>query len=178
MFKLRISKERTSFAAAHFITYEGGQSELLHGHNYRVTTVIEGDLTEHAYVMDFSLLKRLVESTCKRLDHRMLIPLRNGRLTVVNDNNSVTVKFGAKRYVFPVEDVAFLPVANTTCEELARWIGEELLGGLAAEAVQYSLRTVEVEVEESPGQSAIWTYRSDWTLRNGATSRQQVYETV
>jgi 6-pyruvoyltetrahydropterin/6-carboxytetrahydropterin synthase len=63
---------------------------------------------------------------------------------------------GRPRYVFPRDDCALLPVPNTTVEMLAQYLAgrvrQELvgLGGV-------DLTAVEVEVEETAGQSA--TYR-------------------
>ena len=44
------------FCSGHFISYEGDKCERLHGHNYRATVEIEGDLNEDSYVFDFIAL--------------------------------------------------------------------------------------------------------------------------
>ncbi|MEI8180539.1 hypothetical protein [Aestuariivirga sp.] len=48
-----------------------------------------------------------------------------------------------------------LPVANTTAEWIARWIGGELIAALAAAGAPPAGR-VRVEVDECAGQSAVW----------------------
>ncbi|HMH82767.1 MAG TPA: hypothetical protein VK531_07850, partial [Gemmatimonadales bacterium] len=60
------------------------------------------------------------------------------------------------RYVFPRIDCALLPVPNTTVEMLAQYLAGRVCKELASSG-GVDLRAVEIEVEESFGQSA--TYR-------------------
>ncbi|MEI7861958.1 MAG: hypothetical protein WCJ21_04980 [Planctomycetota bacterium] len=52
-------------------------------------------------------------------------------------------------------ECVLLPVANTTAEWIARWIGGELIAALAAAGAPPAGR-VRVEVDECAGQSAVW----------------------
>jgi 6-pyruvoyltetrahydropterin/6-carboxytetrahydropterin synthase len=155
-----VNKEDLVFAAAHFITLPGHRCEALHGHNYRAGIVVEGGLEPEAwYVIDFVELKRLMKSLTDELDHRVLLPTENPRLTITDSADTVEVAFdGRPRYRFPRADCVLLPVPNTTVEMLA----EHLAGRVAAELGRGSRsarspRTIELEVEENFGQSA--TYR-------------------
>jgi len=56
-FKVRVTKDHLVFCSGHFISFEGDKCERLHGHNYRATVEIEGDLDENHYVFDFIALK-------------------------------------------------------------------------------------------------------------------------
>ncbi|MDT8435939.1 MAG: 6-carboxytetrahydropterin synthase [Gemmatimonadota bacterium] len=150
---IRVEKECLGFAAGHFITYGGGQCETLHGHNYRTGVELTGPLDAHGLVVDFVMVKRELEGILRPLDHRMLLPTGNPALSVERRDGSVEVRHGDRRYVFPEEDVAFLPVANTTAELLAGWIAERLVERLAAHGVSEPDDLV-IEVEESFGQSA------------------------
>ena len=38
-------QKQTRIGAGHFITFENGESERLHGHNYRVAVEVTGPLT-------------------------------------------------------------------------------------------------------------------------------------
>ncbi len=152
-FKVRVAKDYTVFSAGHFITYEGDQCEPLHGHNYRAAASIEGDLTEHAYVYNFVNLKKLLRGVCDQLDHRMLLPQNNPRLTVSRDGANIVVCYREKMYSFPREDVLLLPISNTTAELLAGWIGEQIADTLREQAAP-GLKAIEIEVEENFGQSA------------------------
>lgn len=152
-FKVRVVKDYTVFCAGHFITYEGDKCESLHGHNYRAAASVEGDLNQDFYVLDFSVLKKLLRGLCDQLDHKMLVPLHNPRLTVEAGPDEVLIRYGTKRYVFPRSDTLLLPIPNTTAEQLAEWIGGELERALRERGAA-GLRALEVEVEESFGQAA------------------------
>lgn len=154
-FSVTVTKEDLVFAAAHFITLPGHRCEGLHGHNYRVGVVVEGSLDpEGWFVIDFTLLKRVLRDLTAELDHRVLLPLENPRLAVATEADRVTVAVdGAPRYVFPRADCALLPIANTTVELLAQFLVGRLRAELARAGVE-RLRAVEMEVEENFGQSA------------------------
>ncbi len=151
-YRVKVSKDYLVFPAAHFITYRG-QCEPLHGHNYRASVVVEGDLDENDYVLDFGELKRIMREVIADLDHRMLLPLDNPRLTITQDADSISVQYEDRRYVFPRVDVALLPIPNTTSEVIARFLTQRLreeLEKCGAEGVT----GITMEVEESFGQSA------------------------
>jgi 6-pyruvoyltetrahydropterin/6-carboxytetrahydropterin synthase len=155
-YKVAVEKDYLVFAAGHFITY-GEFCETLHGHNYRVRVELEGELDENAYVYNFVTLKRTMRDLVNELDHRMLLPLQNPRLTVREDAGEVEVLYvdGSRRYIFPRGDVVLLPIPNTTAEMLARHLTARLREQLALGDVA-NLTAVTVEVEEVVGQSAIY----------------------
>ena len=153
-YRVRVAKDNLVFCAGHFITY-AGTCESLHGHNYRAAVTLEGTLDESEFVFDFVILKRMMKSICDRLDHRLLLPSHNPLLDIRFDASGFTVRYQHKTYVFPREDVVQLPIPNTTAEHLAAWIGDQLVAALAAEGAS-QLTAIEVEVEETVGQSAFW----------------------
>jgi 6-pyruvoyltetrahydropterin/6-carboxytetrahydropterin synthase len=157
-FRVRVEKDYTVFCAAHFITYEGHLCEALHGHNYRVAAGLEGPLDENFYVFDFVRLKRLLKAVADRLDHRTLLPSESERIVIQQTGDEVVATYQDKRYVFPAGDVVLLPIPNTTAEMLARWIAGEIKARLSPTELA-AARAIEVEVEESFGQRAI--YRED-----------------
>ena len=70
MFEVRVEAD---FAAAHFLKDYNGKCENLHGHNYKVFTHVKGtELNEGGMLLDFSLLKKVLKSVCKELDHTNL----------------------------------------------------------------------------------------------------------
>lgn len=152
-FKVRVVKDNLVFCAGHFITYTGA-CEPLHGHNYRTAVTLEGPLDESEFVFNFVALKRMMKAICDRLDHRMLLPTDNPQLDIRADASAYTVRYQHKTYVFPREDVVQLPIPNTTAEHIAAWIGDRLTEQLAAEGADH-ITALEVEVEETPGQSAV-----------------------
>lgn len=145
---------RLRFAAAHMATL-GDDLEPLHGHNYEVSCRVEGPLTADGWVIDFSVLKRLVREVCERLDHRFLLQMRSPLLEIMERGDAVTIKHGPSSYVFPARDVARLPITNTTAELLAEWIANEVRASLPWE--YDNIRRILVNVGEMPGQSAGFT---------------------
>ncbi|MGH9260671.1 MAG: 6-pyruvoyl trahydropterin synthase family protein [Acidimicrobiales bacterium] len=156
-FKVTVAKEDLVFAAAHFITLPGHRCESLHGHNYRAGLVVEGGLgAETWFVVDFIALKRLMKRLTDELDHRVLLPTGNPKLTVATEGSRVVVAYGGeRRYVFPAADCVLLPVANTTAEMLAAYLAGRVLDELRAAGARH-LTAIELAVEESFGQSAVY----------------------
>ena len=157
-FKVAVTKDNLVFASAHFITFPGHRCERLHGHNYRTRVAVEGGLNREAhYVLDFAELKQLMKRLTDEIDHKVLLPLQNPKIQVREEGDTVNVTvMGRPRYVFPRDDCALLPVPNTTVEMLAQHLAGRVRQELAA-ADGVELTAVEVEVEETVGQSA--TYR-------------------
>src|SRR6266545_3774199 len=91
-FKVAITKQDLVFAAAHFITFAGHRCETLHGHNYRAGVVVEGGLEHDSwFVLDFSAVKRLMKRLTDELDHRVLLPRDNPKLTIAAEGDAVHV---------------------------------------------------------------------------------------
>ena len=160
-FRVAVTKDNLVFASAHFITFPGHRCETLHGHNYRPRVVIEGELdTEAHYVFDFVELKRLMKRLTDEIDHKVLLPLQNPKLQIAEQDDAVTVSYeGRPRYRFPKIDCALLPVPNTTVEMLAQYLAGRVRQELVASGAVH-LRAIEMEVEETFGQSA--TYRESF----------------
>ena len=154
-YRVRVYKEYFDFSAGHFITYSG-RCEALHGHNYRVEVQLSGRNGPDRFLYNFSDLKPAVREECAALDHRMLLAIRNPLLVYNYNETEVEVKFGERRYIFPLAEVARLPVENTTAEELAAYLLDRLRGRLLAQARPElaNLTAIEVGVEEQPGQMA------------------------
>jgi 6-pyruvoyltetrahydropterin/6-carboxytetrahydropterin synthase len=58
------------FDAAHFIRDYKGKCERVHGHTYRLEVVIEDSVKEDGMVLDFSILKKVVDDeVIEALDH-------------------------------------------------------------------------------------------------------------
>lgn len=155
-YHIHLAKERFTFSAAHFITYNGDVCEPLHGHNYRVTAEIHGPLDENHYVIDFIAARDALQAIVAVLDHRMLLPTEHRTIKVLEDGAEVTVTHGSKRWVFPREDCVLLPVENTTAELLARHIGLQLRETLR-QATGTTPGKVSVAVDECDGQWGVCT---------------------
>lgn len=153
-FRVSVAKDYLSFSAAHFITLAGHQCESLHGHNYRLGVSVEGEIDpECGFVVDFGVLKRIMRPYVQSMDHRMLLPTQNPKLKLAEDGDRLVVEYlGARQFVFPRSNCALVPVTNTTAERIAEYLAGLIQADLKKEGLA-GLRAIEVEVEESPGQS-------------------------
>lgn len=152
-FRVDVTKDHLVFSAAHFITFNGNVCERLHGHNWRTRVSVEGPLDENSYVFDFIALRDSLQKIVDSLDHRMLLPDRHPTIQVDPGPQEIEVRFEDRRWVFPAEDCCVLPIANTTAELLAHWIGIQLLGKIPT-AAKSLLTKLSVGVEENFGQWA------------------------
>jgi len=160
-FEVRLRKAVHVFSAGHFITLTDDLCEPVHGHNWTVGVDVEGAPDAHGMVIDFIALRDAITAVLARLDHRMLLPAANPWLAVVtgpgplgHEETVVTFR-GRRRWVFPADECAILPIANTTAEWLAAWIGRAVCDALAATGRPVP-RRIRVSVDECLGQSGVW----------------------
>jgi 6-pyruvoyltetrahydropterin/6-carboxytetrahydropterin synthase len=153
-FHVRIAKEDMIFSAGHFITLERDTCERLHGHNFRVAAEVHGPLDENHYVVDFLALRDALRAIIGELDHRVLLPSEHPAIRVVEAGEQVNVTYNGRCWTFPRSDCLLLPIANSTTELLARYLGQRLLDELASRTGARPT-AVRIEVEESPGFSAV-----------------------
>lgn len=156
-YHVRMAKDYLVFSAGHFITFGGNTCERLHGHNYRVAAEVYGTLDENQYVVDFIALRDALLAIVREMDHHMLLPTGHPTISVAADDTQVEVRFEERRWVFPRSDCILLPVANTTTELLARYIGLRLQADLR-QRVGARPNRIRIEVDECHGQLAVW----DW----------------
>lgn len=153
-YRVRLDKEHHVFSASHFITYDGGVCEPLHGHNYRVAVEVEGPLDENQYVIDFIVLRDALKAITDKLDHHVLLPTDHPLIAVRADEREVEATFEDRRWVFPRDNCVLLPVTNTTAELVARYIAELLREDLQARTGVRPHR-IQVAIDENNGQWAI-----------------------
>ncbi|MCX5799083.1 MAG: 6-carboxytetrahydropterin synthase QueD [Proteobacteria bacterium] len=64
---------KDSFSAAHRLEGYGGKCEELHGHNFLVEALFEGDsLNKEGMLVDFKILKNYLKDVLSALDHRYI----------------------------------------------------------------------------------------------------------
>ena len=81
-----------------------------------------------------------------------MLPDRHPAIKVEKKDSHYHVTFEQRRWVFPEQDVALLPMDNTTAERLAEFIGEQLLTALAESQVAF--QQLHIGVDENEGQWA------------------------
>jgi 6-pyruvoyltetrahydropterin/6-carboxytetrahydropterin synthase len=103
------------FAAGHALRNYKGKCENIHGHNWRVQVVIEGErLDGTGLLVDFIDVKDLMGSVIARLDHQFL------------------------------NEVAPFDVKNPSAENIAEYFYEQMSTGLAATPVPVRIREVKI----------------------------------
>ncbi len=149
---VRIAKEYHKFSAAHFMIFDDGTAERLHGHNYRVEVELHATEEQGGVVIDFHVVKNALRHVLERLDERMLLPRLHPEVRIQEENGEVEFRYDDRRYVMPTADVVVLPITNSSSEQLAKWIALELLAALRESGNADLLERVQVSVEETPGQ--------------------------
>ncbi|MBZ9571407.1 6-pyruvoyl tetrahydropterin synthase family protein [Methanobrevibacter sp. TMH8] len=167
------------FSSAHIIPVHSSCG-FIHGHSYFVDVEIEGKRSgEYEFVVDFKDVKNVVRSICKKLDHRVLIPINNknmmfkgisnseknvdsedyvdsSELSVLDFCNNDYVEFsvGNKEYKFPMEDCVLLPLKHSSAEELSQYFANIVFEDLRKKG--YEVDFVSVCVNEGIGQGAFF----------------------
>jgi 6-pyruvoyltetrahydropterin/6-carboxytetrahydropterin synthase len=167
-YKVRVTKDHLVFCSGHFISYEGDKCERLHGHNYRATVEIEGDLDANYYVFDFIALKQRTKAITDELDHRMMLATQNRLIRVEEKAKGIQVRYRDREWLFPRDDCVLLPIENTTTELLARYIAHRLLEDLRRQH-GFEPQVLRIEVEENIGQSATYEWRPEAGIRSQAS---------
>ena len=150
-FRVSLEKDSLVFSAAHFITFNGDVCEALHGHNYRVKCEVVGPLDENGYVVDFIALRDALTEIVGTLDHRVVLPSKHPMIKVAREGEEVLVTFREKRWVFPADNCVTLPIANTTAELMAEYIGAQLIDK-TRDKFSDSIEKIVVAVDENRGQ--------------------------
>ncbi|MFX1302094.1 MAG: 6-pyruvoyl tetrahydropterin synthase family protein [Promethearchaeota archaeon] len=147
-FKVSVQSTDAKFSASHFLK-KPLQCTRLHGHNYYVSVEVSNDLDNNHFVVDFTDLKNKLMSIIKPMDHYVLIPTKSDELEIREEKDSIEVIASNKRYVFPREDVFFIPLPATTSELLAKYIHNKL-------KEMYKDKKILVRVGESKSTMAVF----------------------
>ncbi len=157
-YRIALEKEDFKFSAAHFTLFPDREAELLHGHNYRVRVELAGSrLDAFGLLVDLDATKRKIRALCAALDSRMLLPETGGQLKVERQSEGVEVRWRERRYLFPAEDVVFLPMVNVSIELLAEYLWSALAVEFLRPAAEEGpgIEELEVAVEETAGQRCV-----------------------
>ncbi len=155
-YSIRVYKQYFNFASSHFMLFKDGSREPLHGHNYRVQ--VKGNALEldDDMVFDFLDIKPIVREICDTLDHKLLIPKDNPHLFIeTRENNYILKTKDESVFSIPKTDVLILPIENTSAERIASFLAYQIKDKVM-EKFNFSFKELEIEVEETPGQSAVF----------------------
>jgi 6-pyruvoyltetrahydropterin/6-carboxytetrahydropterin synthase len=160
-YAIKVYKQYFNFASSHFLIFKDGTREPLHGHNYRVKLKGDACQLDGDMVFDFLDIKPIVREVCDSLDHKLLIPEKNESLIIQNEGEKhlkLTPPDG-EYFVVPKNDVLILPIENTSAERLAIYIAHKI-HDLVRTRFNFNFPRIEIEVEETPGQAAVFTLES------------------
>lgn len=155
-YAIKVYKEYFNFAASHFVIFKDGSREPLHGHNYKVA--MKGDALDldADMVFDFLDIKPIVREVCDSLDHKLLLPGDNANLKIIDSDKNWEIRpQDGSIFSIPKTDVLILPLSNTSAERLAIYLANEI-SRLTKERFDFSFKSMEIEVEETRGQCAIY----------------------
>ena len=150
-YRVRVINEK--FVAGHMATFSG-KCERLHGHNYDVSAEVEGELTDDSWVVDFTVLKRMLRAIIDEVDHRFMLQAESRVLELKQTDEAWQIKTPAGAvYVLPTADVVPLPIDNSTAERLAEWFSSRVWQALLQRKAN-NVRCLTIEVSEGPDQKA------------------------
>lgn len=132
------------FCAAHRLMLHGGRCRNLHGHNYAVNAIITGYKgTSTNMVIDFGKLKEVLSPAVDEFDHKLILNEEDHLLTIQKFVDAVgrqnIIEWGG----------------DPTAESMAEYFAGKFKALLEISLPGNEFH-VEVEVEETPGNTAIY----------------------
>ncbi|SCN61276.1 6-pyruvoyltetrahydropterin synthase, putative [Plasmodium chabaudi chabaudi] len=154
--ELLVESPAFTFHCAHFIAYKGFR-ETLHGHNYNVSLKVKGHIQSDGYVVDFSILKKIVKNICNTIDHRFIVPTKSDVLKIekINNNFQITCEDNSV-YSFPQNDCVEIPIKHSSTEEIGHYILSKIIDEIGMDFLKSrSVNYIEISVSESQTQKAM-----------------------
>lgn len=144
---------KITFSATHIIPGHV-KCGRLHGHDYAINMIIEGDIGPDGVIMDFISVKEFLRGIASELDHRVIVPRKDPGVKVTKD--LVVFEAKGKEFRFPRSDCVLLDIVVASAETLAEFVLARVL-----EKVEFpeNVKRIEIGVDEGRGQGA-WTGRS------------------
>ncbi len=115
------------FDACHYTPVDGVPT--LHGHTFRLSVCVEGEVSGEGWVIDFSRLRAIVEEAIRPFKYSLIIP--------VKDRDSIGIK-GGFRVKF-----AFINATVATGEN----IGLELCGRIREKLSELGLENIVISLD-------------------------------
>lgn len=153
---LHLAKQNFKFSSAHFLIFDEKSAEMLHGHNYQVKVDLlcpnSEAVTEQGYAVDFHVLKKVIKEQCDRWDEHILLPALHPDMKQNKSANgkNYEINFRDRFYSFPMNETIWLPVRNTSVENLSALFAKEI----SEKIFKFGVKKIRVAVEETRGQSA------------------------
>ena len=153
---LHLAKQNFKFSSAHFLIFDENSAEMLHGHNYQVKVDVSCASTKQSkdlgYFIDLNVLKKMIKEHCDVWDEHILLPEKNTEMKhqLSKNGKNYDIHFRDRFYSFPVAETIWLPISNTSVENLSLLMAKNLLRKMK----EFGVQKIRVTVEETRGQSA------------------------
>ncbi|MBY0554977.1 6-carboxytetrahydropterin synthase [bacterium] len=153
---LHLAKQNFKFSSAHFLIFDENSAEMLHGHNYQVKVDIFAAVSAHdeakGYFVDFNVLKKIIKDQCDVWDEHVLLPEKHPdmKYQISQSGKNYDINFRDRFYSFPIIETIWLPITNTSVENLSLLFAKSIFKKMKDLGVD----KVRVSVEETRGQSA------------------------
>ncbi len=119
---------------------------------------MDSELDTHGLVLNFQEIKPLIREICDELDERLLLPGEHPVLTAERrDDGQMEIRYQAREYVVPADEVIILPINNTSAENLAWYVGQQMLSRIRVQFPSVAVKRISVGVEETTGQQGVFT---------------------
>jgi len=156
--RISIARSQYKFSCAHMTVFPDGTKERLHGHNYQIAVALEVERIDLPSMIPFSSVKAALAELCAEWKEYVLLATQNPMFAIVReDAKELEFTLCGERYVLPRGDVKLLPLDNISVEALAAHIAELLMTRLRPSLDPRNVRTLEVTIDEQPGQGASCT---------------------
>ncbi len=153
---IHLAKQNFKFSVAHFLIFDEQRAEKLHGHNYYVKVDLgyakEISKSSESGFIDFNVFKKTITTHLDTWDEHVLLPRLHPdmKYQISSDGKNYDVHFRERFYSFPVNEVVWLDVTNTSVEALSKILATTFMTLFA----KHRIAKVRVWVEETRGQSA------------------------
>lgn len=153
---LHLAKQNFKFSSAHFLIFDEKSAEMLHGHNYQVKVdsycAADNTKEDQGYVIDFNILKKIIKDQCDVWDEHILLPEKHPDLKyqISQSGKNYDIHFRDRFYSFPVLETIWLPITNTSVENLSLLFAKNIFKKMK----DFGVQKVRVTIEETRGQSA------------------------
>lgn len=156
---LHLAKQNFKFSSAHFLIFDEHRAEMLHGHNYRVKIELcikESQSKTQGYAIDFHVLKKMIKARLDKWDEHILLPAQHPDMQhkISRDGKNYEINFRDRFYSFPMTEVIWLEINNTSVENFSLLLAKEFYKEFNKLT---PMQWVSVAVEETDGQSAATT---------------------
>ncbi len=153
---LHLAKQNFKFSSAHFLIFDENSAEMLHGHNYQVAVdlfcVADAASEGKGYLIDFNILKKIIKDQCDVWDEHILLPEKHPDMKrqLSQNGKNYDIHFRDRFYSFPALETIWLPITNTSVENLSLIFAKNIFKKMK----ELGIQKIRVSVEETQGQSA------------------------